>query len=111
MTDFEIVEIGNEQRRHEAAIMAQEEAEAAQRQLQEEVHDIIDTHLVIAMLLNSIFPNNRERLPMPITPLPTTQDEENELDQELIAIQLSSSNNSMYSADSKPYRDHRVMVF
>ena len=102
MTDFEIVEIGNEQRRHEAAIMAQEEAEAAQRQLQEEVHDIIDTHLVIAMLLNSIFPNNRERLPMPITPLPTTQDEENELDQELIAIQLSSSNDSMYSADSKP---------
>ena len=62
MTDFEIVEIGNEQRRHEAAIMAQEEAEAAQRQLQEEVHDIIDTHLVIAMLLNSIFPNNVSKL-------------------------------------------------
>ena len=111
MIDFEIVEICNEQRRREAATMEQEEAEAAARQQQETEHDIIDNQLVINMLLNFAFPNNRERLPMPITPLPTTPDEENEPDQELIVIELeaaintrvdnSNSNASMYSTDSR----------
>ena len=54
MTDFEIVEIGNEQRRRDAAARIQEEAKDAARQQQEAEHDIIDDQIVMNMLLNLI---------------------------------------------------------
>jgi hypothetical protein len=113
MTDFEIVEIGNEQRRRDAAARIQEEAKDAARQQQEAEHGIIDDQIVMNMLLNLAFPYDIGRMAVPINPLSTTPDEENRPKQELIAIELeaaintnndntnSSSNDSMYSVNSR----------